>query len=273
MKRWPFILLLLPLLVSCSKLSIGVYWVDTFAASQLDNYFTLDRKAKEQAKEEFRARFSEVRREDFPKIASLLEGIALDVEKNQLTSARLLQWQNQAESDLKRAAQRFAPLAERLVAEQAPTGFEKFDKEALEKFEEKAENLATPADRLAEAKKRIKRVVNETLGSLTEAQMAQAEAVLRENPLQMEHESRLFLFEQFKRARSSPVARKEFLRRYFFDWDSLQSKEYLNARDAYKAKSRELMISLLARASDSQKKHLVENFRNRAQEFRDLTLR
>jgi hypothetical protein len=250
-----------------------VYWVDTFAASQLDNYFTLDRSAKEKAKEEFRAIFTEVRRRDFPEIASLLEGIALDVEKNQLTPSRLLHWQTEAESDLKRAAQRFAPLAERLLAEQALKGFEKFDQEAMEKFEEKAQAMATPGDRLEEAKKRIRRVVKETLGKLTDAQMAQAEAVLQEKPLQLEHEGRIFLFEQFKRVRSSPLARREFLRRYFFDWDSLQKKEYLKERDAYKKKSRELMLSLLASATADQKKNLVDNFRSRARDFRDLTLK
>lgn len=273
MKLWLSLLIFLPLLLSCSKLSIGVYWVDTFAASQLDNYFELNRAAKEKAKEEFRAIFTEVRRQDFPRIASILEGIALEVEQGRLTSGRILHWQNQAENDLKRAAQRFAPLAERLVMEQAPKGFEKFDEEANGKFGERAENLAAPESRMEESKKRIKRVVNETLGRLTDAQMAQTEVLLRENPLQLEHEGRVFLFEQFKRVRSSPLARKEFLRRYFFDWDSLQKKEYLEARDAYKIKSRELMLSLLAGATAGQKKHLVENFRARAREFRDLTLK
>jgi hypothetical protein len=273
MRIWPYLLFLFPLLISCSKLSVGVHWADTFAASQLDNYFDLDSSAKERAKGEFRAIFTEVRRQDFPRIASLLDGVALDVEKNQLTPARLLHWQAQAESDLKRAAQRFAPLAERLVEEQAPRGFAKFDEEAADKFAEKAEDLATSEDRLDQAKKRIKRVVAETLGKLTDAQMAQAEIVLKENPLHLEHEGRIHLFEQFKQARVSPVARKEFLRRYFFDWDSLQKKEYLQARDAYKKKSRELMLSMLASASADQKQHLIESFRSRAREFRDLAVK
>lgn len=249
---------------------MGVYWADTFALSQLDDYFTLYGGRREAAREEFRRAFREVRSEEFPVLAGILDGIAAEVEKDALTAARLEHWSGQGLAVVRSTARRFEPLGQKLVAEQAGEGFGRFDAEFRDKQEESAERLATAEKRLAQARRRIRHVVKETLGELSPEQEAKVEALLKENPLLLEHENRNRLFEKFREARGKEETRRPFLTKYFTDWDSLQMPEYLRARDEYHRKSRIVMLELLAMASPRQKKHLVENFRGRAEELRRL---
>jgi hypothetical protein len=267
-----FFLLVLLTFSSCSKLSVGVYWADTFALSQLDDYFTFDSAQREKAKEEFRAALLEVRRHDFPSFAETLEGIAMEVEKNELTAARLEHWSGKVETAVRTAARRFEPLGQRLVAEQAGKGFDRFDREFRDRHEKGAKRLATPEDRLKQARKRTERVISETVGSLTKEQEGWVEELLRENPLVLEQESRLFTFEQFKAARAGEPARSVFVRKYFYEWDSLQKPDYISARNAYRKSSLTMMLKVLGSASAKQKQHLIENFRDRAAEFRKLAV-
>lgn len=269
------VLLLLPVflfLSSCSKLSVGVYWADTFAVSQADDYFTLSSEQKEAAKKDFQAAFRQVRLDDFPKFAEILEGVAGEVERSELKAARLEHWDEKTRKALKTAVQRFEPLGQKLVAQQASKGFTRFDKEFQEAQEKRGKKLETPADRLKQAKKRIERVIDETVGSLDKEQEARVELLLRENPLSLEQESRAHVFARFQAARIEEKTRAEFLRKYFFDWDSLQKPEFVAARDAYHKKSRELMLAILGSASEKQKKNLIENFRARAAELRKLAV-
>lgn len=255
---------------SCSKLSVGVYWADTFALSQLDDYFTLYGERRETTRAELKKAFRELRTGEFPVLASILEGIAADVEAGALTAARLEHWSREGMEVVRSAARRFEPLGQKLVAEQAKEGFSRFDEEFNDKQEKAAEKLSSPEKRLGQAKRRIRNVVKETLGELTEAQEEKVEALLKENPLLLEHENRNRLFEKFRASRSDEEKRKAFLGRYFTEWDSLQMPEYLRARDEYQKKSRAVMLEVLATASPAQKKHLVERFRGRAEELRKL---
>jgi hypothetical protein len=156
------------------------------------------------------------------------------------------------------------------VEEQAGRGFGRFDEEMTNRLGKAKDRLASPEDRLKQAKKRIERVVSETVGELTGEQEAMVEPVLKENPLLLEQESRAHLFAQFREARGEVAERKAFLHKYFFDWDSLQRPDYIRARDAYRKKSVSLMIRVLQAASPKQRENLVKSFRGRAEEFRKL---
>lgn len=263
--------LVLLLLSSCSKLSVGVYWADTFAISYIDDYFTLSSAQKEKARDEFRLAFAEVRRSELRSLADMLDGIAGEVENGVLTAARIEHWSDRGLILVREAARRFEPLAQRLVADQAPLGFGRFDEAFEDTQERSAKKLATPELRLEQAKRRSRRVVDETLGELSPEQEMRLEAVLRENPLLLERENSRFVFEKFKAARANPITRSAFLKRYFFEWETLQKPEFLAARKEYQRKSRALMLELLESASSAQKQNLVDNFRHRAKELRKLS--
>lgn len=264
-------LLLLFLLSGCSKLAIGVYWADTFAAREAGKFFDLDSAAKEKARAEFRTAFLEVRRQEFPLVAAVLEGVAGEVEKNALTAARLEHWNGEVRSIVTAAAKRFEPLGQRLVAEQAARGFERFDERFLSGDADSRDRLATPEARLQHAWKRTDRVIGETLGSLSPEQKGKLEPLLATLPLPLERESSRAVFDQFRAARALAELRVVFLRRYFFEWDSLQKPEYVQARNAYVKRSFPVMAELLSLATEKQKSHLVRNFRARAEELRKLS--
>lgn len=255
---------------SCSKLSTGVYWADTFAASYADDFFTFDSEQKASFRREFLSSFLEVRKNEFPQLALILEGLAAEVEAERLGEEGIERRQAEVMRVLEAAARRFEPLGQKVVARQAELGFARLDNELESRFAKQGEKLATPTAQMAQAKKRIERVIDETFEFLSKEQEALVEATLMSNPLRMELDSRRHVHQQFRGARGDPAARVAFVRRYFHDWNSLQSPDYLRARAAYQKASRDLMLKLLASASREQRQNLVENFRGRAAEFRKL---
>jgi hypothetical protein len=256
---------------SCSKLSIGVYWADTFALSKIDDFFTLNSEQKQIVKKDFQLAFQEVRRTEFPLLADLLEEIAQEVEKKSFDEAKIEKWNSRSIELVKQGAKRFEPLGQKLMEWQAPLGFARFDEAFFKSQEKKSKTLIASEDRLQQAKKRIERMVDETLGFLQPSQEGLVKGVLAENPLVLEHESRKFSFEKFQKARGQPKDRSEYVRKYFYDWDSLQSAEYLSARNAYQKKGRALILQILNSADDAQRKNLMENFRDRASQLRELS--
>jgi hypothetical protein len=267
-------LLILMILVfpSCSKISIGVYWADTFALSKINDFFTLSADQKAVVKNEFRLALKEVRRTEFPIIADLLEEIALAVENKSFTEEKIASWSVKSIDLLKQSGKRFEPLAQKLMEWQAPLGFAKFDEAFLKGQEKRSKKLLTPEKRLEQAKTRIERVIEEALGELNPAQENMAELVLKENPLLLENENRLFSFEKFRLARVKEKERREYVKKYFYDWDSLQNPEYIAARNVYQKKSRALILQILSNADEGQRKHLIEKFRDRASQLRKLSL-
>jgi len=248
-----------------------VYWADTFIFSQLDDFFSFSGEQKETAKKEFRASFLELRKKEFPELANILDGIANEIERGELNEERIEFWSARAIKTLRGAPLRFEPLGQKLIAQQAAQGFSRFDQEFLAQNQKRAKRLLTESDRLKQAKKRIERVVSESIGFLTPEQEKMVEQLLKENPLLLEQESRKFVFEQFQVARLEDKARISFVRRYFQDWDSLQKPEYISARDAYQKKSRAMMVKILEIATNEQKNNLLTNFRKRAAELRSLS--
>lgn len=257
---------------SCSKLSVGVYWADTFVISELDDYYTLSSTQKDAARQAFNLAFTEVRRQEFPPFAEALDGMAAEAEKGGMKLDRIEHWHEKLQGILKAAGRRFEPLGQMLVAQQAPLGFKRFDEKFRSKQEEVAKKLKPSDGTVKQAKKRTQRLIDETFESLTPEQEALVDELLKESPLMLEHESRLASFERFKVVRAEEKSRVAYVRQFFFDWDSVQTPAFLKARDAYRKKSLALMHRLLETASPKQLKTLVENLRGRASEFRKLSV-
>jgi len=259
-------------LTSCSKLSTGVYWADTFAISQIDNYFLLNSEQAKQAKAEFKAAFHKTRREEFPKIAQTFAGIALEVEKDQLSEASLEEWMQKMDSVFKNSASNFESMGQNLVDLQISNKFVHFDKKLNSKHKERLKKLNTEEKRMNEARKRVSHVIKETIGVLSKEQELLLASHLSKNPLVLEQENRYWMFSQFQKARDTPVERKNFVSRYFQNWESLHKPEYIAARKAYRKNSLTVILQILRIASPEQKKNLIKNFRNRALEFKKLSM-
>lgn len=266
-------LLLLPLLLilaSCSKLSIGVYWADTFVMSSLDDYFVMSADERQDTKKQFQEILLTVRREDFPRKADHLDRLAKAVQTESLTPAELETWIEEANRILRGSLQRFEPLGHSLVSLQVPQGFRRFDAEFLRKQEKKKKVLASAESLKKDERKRFDRITHETIGSLTQDQQKIVDAELPQS-IQAEFEaSRAALFTKFRSLREDTKRRTEFLTAYFRDWDSLQSAEYLAARATQQKQLRALLWKIYNTATKEQKAALIEKFPARAEELRKL---
>lgn len=272
MKKSIWLLAILPLLFSCSKLSVGVHWADTFVFSSLDDCFSFDSEQEDRARSDFNKALREVRRQDFPALAELLLSLADSAEKNHFTEVWLQQWMTQGQQLLRRAAARFEPMGQALVANQSQKGFSRFDAEFESNHQKRAEKIAEEYDRHRQARKRFERVVKETVGFLSAEQEKWVSEEIKHNPLVLENKSRKEVFEKFKLARDSEEKRRDFVELYFHDWESLQSKEYRDARELFLKRSQALILRILKNLSPEQQENLVQNFRRRAGELKGLSI-
>jgi hypothetical protein len=266
---------LLFLLTSCSGLSLGVRWADTFAISQLDDYFTLSGEKSEEAKKEFKEIWISVRKQDFPALADKLDQMALMTEENQLTSTKLTQWIDETQEVIRIGLRRFEPFGQNLVEEEAAHGFKRFDREVEKQQEKRSKKFSDSEHIKEETAKRFARLLENTFEELSAEQEKFWQQESKENPLPLlaQEESRKVLWERFKQSRLDPKERKEFVRTWFRNWDSLQTDTYNAARMAQQKRFRVFLWRLWETSNAEQKRKLIENFRGRAKELRGLSIR
>jgi len=259
-------------LVSCSKLSMGVLWADTFVMSSIDDYFVLSSDQARQARAEFKEILREVRREEFPRLAELLEQFSAAVESGQISEEKLEQWMMQTQNVIRLGLGRFEPLGQRLIAEQAAAGFSRFDREFEKKYEKRQKQLLNEKERRKLADKTFDRILGETVKTLNSEQKVWLEELVATSPppLLLQQESRKYVFEKFKILRETEEDRKKFISTYFSDWAGIQSEPYQEARAAHQQQLQSFFLRVLRSASEEQKQNLMASFRGRAKELRDL---
>ena len=166
-------------------------------------------------------------------------------------------------------------MAQKVFNFQAKSGFESFDKELREKQEKDLKKASNVKDLAKDSRKKISRWVNETVEVLTTEQDRELTdmALKFPAPLKFQIQSREALFEKFKSVRSDPEARQKLIHDFFYQWESLQSEDYLKARQEYRTKYRQWLIGLSSKLTVNQKQDFVKNLRKRAAELKYLSER
>jgi hypothetical protein len=274
MMKYLFFVLLSPLLlISCSRISIAVHWADTFVLSGVEDYFDLSSAQKSQFKTEFKLILKEIEKNDFPKLAEYLESLAATVENNQLTLTVVQDYIKKGGGLIKNAFIKFEPLAIRIVEEQASKGFESFDNEFNEKFNKDLKELDDQNARAKKLKKQYEFWIDQTVDFLQESQEKSLTEQIAENPSpkQLQLQSKKSVYDKFVIARANPIARKEFISKFFNDWESLQTTEYLQARKVYHEKLFVWIYQLSQTLNEKQKRNLTENLRKRSKQILNFT--
>lgn len=253
---------------SCSKLSVAVYWADTFAVSELDDYFQVSSAQKSETQKAIQLQLHEIRKSDFLKLADLLEEAAGQLEKEKLGKAEILSLRTRLVDLMLSMSKRFEPVILQLMLWEKENSFQRFDRALKEKQEERWQKISSEEKRLKEARRRVERLISRSVGYLTEDQEKRLIEVLRTNPLQLEWENRNVVFQKFVQVRSTEM--EGFLKKYFHQWESLQSAEYIEARDQYRKNWDEYLHFLLQSLEPKQKGNVVENLREIATELRSL---
>lgn len=253
---------------SCSKLSVAVYWADTFAVSELDDYFQISSAQKTETQKSIQLQLSEIRKSDFPKLAELFEEAAGQVEKEKLGKEQILSLRTRLIDLMLSMSKRFEPIILQLMLWEKENNFQKFDLALKEKQEERWQKISSEEKRIKEARRRVDRLYSRSVGYLTDDQEKRLIEVLRSNPLQLEWENRNIVFQKFVQAR--PTEMESFLKKFFHQWESLQSAEYIKARDQYRKNWDEYLLFLLQNLEPKQKSNVIENLREIAAELRSL---
>lgn len=263
-----FLCCLAMLFQSCSKLNVAVYWADTFAISELDDYFQISSAQKAETQKIIQMHLQEIRKNDFPKIADLFEEAANSVEKSNLERKEILSLRTRLVDLMISMSRRFEPTFQQLMKWEKENNFQRFDQALKQKQEERWQKISNEEKRLKEARRRVERLISRSVGYLTETQENRLMEVLRTNPLQLEWENRNIVFQKFVEAR--PTKMEAFVKSFFQDWESLQSPEYLKARDQYRKNWDDYLVFLMSNLEPKQRENVVSNLRQIGSELRSL---
>ena len=271
-KKILFVSLVILFSVSCTKLEMALNWADTFALNQIEDYFDLDRAQEKQIKQDFRAALHQVQEKDFPQLADALSRMADSVEKNELTIEKSHQYYNEVEALIKGSVAKFEPMGQKLVSDQARSNFDSFDQEFSKKLGKDQKKFQSLEAAQKDFKKRFDKWVDETVENLTPEQEKSFSQWQQknQNPVLLRLESRKAVHEKFKSVRQDEKQRTEMVKTFFFNWDSLQTVDYLKARKAYQDSLKNWAFTQLTQLNEKQRKNLVENLRKRSGEFATL---
>lgn len=254
---------------SCSRLDLALRWADTFVMYQVTDYFELSSEQKSQARGEFNRALTELRREEFPRLAQELRAIAELSDKNELNAANVELHLKRLQEGFLGAGRRFEPMAQKLIADQVPKNFSQFDAEIMRKYEKDLKRAQDPAQARSKLKNRAEDIISDSIGYLTPAQKNVFKEWLRQTtpPQPQQVENRKIVLDKFKEVRAEEETRVAFVRDFFYDWESLQGPEYLKARADYQKKVSDLVVQLAGGLEEKQRKNLSENLRRRADEL------
>ncbi len=272
MKAKIYLLLCVLLLSSCSKLSLAVYWADTFLLAQIDDYFTLTSEQKSEVKKQLQDIFREIRREEFPQLAAMLESMAAAIETGAVSAKEASGWSLSLRDRLIAMGIRFEPLGQKLIEWESQKGFRRFDQAFADKQQERFAKISSEERRQKEARKRAERMIDRTVEELTDSQESGLASLLQKNPLLLEWESRNTVFRNFQKVRESPLERAKFVRLFFTKWEELQTESYLTARSQYRAEWEKFILWLVPKLSPEQRKTAVDNLRVLSKQLQDLSV-
>lgn len=259
------------LMSGCSRMDLALRWADTFVLATVDDYFLMDSTQKARTRSEFNQALQQVRKNEFSRIADLLEDSANKLESSQFGAPEVEVFHRTFNQIFKSAVGRFELMGQNLLADQVATDFKLFDQEYQEQQEDRKKDLE---DVKAQSKKTLKSIedfVEETIEYLTKIQKQDLqEFVLKHpRPAQLAFQSREKMYEKFKSVRKDEALRRAFITIYFTDWESLQTSEYVKARAENQAQFKAWLVRLLGGLEPGQRKNVVQNFRKRAKDFRD----
>jgi hypothetical protein len=259
----------------CSRMDLALRWADTFVLATVDDYFLMNTSQKTRARSEFNQALEQVRRNEFSRLADLLEDSAQKLESSQFGAPEIEAFHKTFNQIFRAAVGRFELMGQNLLADQVATDFKLFDQEYKEQQEDREKDLG---DAKAQSKKTLKSIedfIEETVEYLNKSQKLELQEFILKHPrpAQLAFQSREKMYEKFKALRKDEALRRAFVTTYFTDWESLQTPEYVKARAENQAQFKLWMAKLLGGLEPGQRKNVVKNFRKRAKDFRDHILK
>ncbi|MBX3040748.1 MAG: hypothetical protein KF789_08600 [Bdellovibrionaceae bacterium] len=259
-------------LTSCSRLNWAVRFADFFLTGQIDDFVDLTSSQRKETKAELAKIIRDIRAEDFPKLAGLLEKTHEHLPVTQaLDKEQLDGWHEELMGLVKSSLRRFEPLALSLNASSGSEQEIHFRKEASRRTEKLRKDVSDPKRALKKDKERALRWIEFFVTDLSSEQTKFVEAFAESHPVdfQAELENRDHLLSSFLKSQGDE--RREWIRRLFEDPDSLRPAASVNASKKRQEAMKELFLQLWDRLSEKQRMRVKENLKEKAAEFRRLS--
>jgi uncharacterized protein DUF6279 len=263
------------LLGGCSALRIAYENADTYLHYRAKSYLDLDSKASEELDERIDEFFAWHRKNALPQYARLSEDAAKRVAKG--LSREDIVWGYDsmvahARQSLRVAAERIAPLLDRLTPQQV-AHMEKRFAEDNRKFEK--ENLrGSERDRRRRRAKLTEERIEDWVGNLSPAQVEKVKQFSERTPLYDELRDR-----DRKRMQAElidMIRKREVQKRlpdWIANWDRGRDPAYLAASERLRQEYGALLLELDKTLAPEQRNRALANFRRYAEDFRVLARR
>lgn len=259
-------------MTSCSRLQLVLDWSDTILISRIEDYFEFNSSQKKEVKSAYKAILKSVKKDEIQQFSNHLLKIKSQIENKQFRLENIAESTFEVQSYFKTISLKIEPQVQKNIESQSMKGFEVFDNEFLEKYEEdKKKSILVEKEKKKQLENWLK-WTDRLLGTVTKEQKTMIQNFISENPKPrlLQIESRLYVFEKFKLVRNQPELRTQFITQFLTDWPSLQTNEYKDAQKKYLNQSHEFIFQLYLKLSEKQRTHLLNHISEIAEQMQNL---
>lgn len=267
----PILIVLSLFTFGCSRLDFAVRFADFYLMHEADRLFDLNSKQEKDLKPEVQQILTDIRRNDFPKIADLLENVETQLRTKGLTPAAEDEWFAGGERIFREVLDRVQPSALRVARESSPAQEANFAKEMKKDSENALDEVATPAKEKKANRKRVLKWTDDLMGSLTSAQDKDLDQFASEHPfpVRLQVKNKDQLLDQFLKV---PREKREaWIKKLFAEPEALWLPEYKKARTDWQSAMKGYGKKLWESLGNEQKQALFAGLKRKAGDFRRLS--
>lgn len=257
------------LLSSCSRLDIAAQLAGAYVTNKADDYFDLTNSQSRWLKDNFNLDFAKIKKTIFPKIsAELLKASDMISSGKNIDAKIVMNQYEQIKNLFYDALKMFTPRAVLFADMLTPSQVTYFQKEAKEKMEDLREE-----DSHKDTQKKLKKNFDSWIGSLSSSQKKEIDNFVVSSPSSLNEKlrHRQDVVQGFISAYPEKMQRKTYVERVFNSYESFYAPAYAKTVREENNKMAGFVASMLNKMSDEQRKTLIDNLRDRANQLMKLS--
>jgi hypothetical protein len=269
MKKILFLVLILLFAVtSCSRLDIAVNLANSYLTNKADDYFDLSREQKSALKANLTKDIAAIKKTILPQFAAEMFKAAdlISAQKN-FDVNTVYQTYVRAENLMYQAVRIFTPTAVALADSLNSSQITKFQNE----FDKKIKDLKDDPEK--KSYDRIKKQFDSWMGSMTSDQKKKLKDFISANPPAINETvfNRQNIAHEFVRNYPDKAARKKFVEKLMTNYESLKETNYNKLMLEKNKKVAGFVTQILNSMKDDQRKTLIEELRERANQLMKIS--
>ncbi len=259
-----FILILICIVTSCSRLDLAVNLANSYVANKADDFFDLTSEQSSWLKQALAKDIQKVKKSIFPQLAAEMHKISQTIStQKSFDSVMVLTSYRRLEGLFFDGLRLFANSASTFVDKLSPAQINYFQKESDKKFSEMKE------DAEKKSYNKMKKQFDSWAGGLNSSQKKELKTFVDKNPPPIKDVvyNRQHLVHEFVRSYPDKAARKIYVQKLFTNYDSLQDPSYKKVLEEKHNRVAMFVTNFLNKMSDEQRQTIVETIRDRANQL------